>query len=44
LLAALDVDGETLALLDFESVELLPLHAFHPLTRAGVRLALTERA
>jgi hypothetical protein len=43
LLAALDVDDETLALLDFEGVELLPLSVFQPLTRAGVRLALTER-
>jgi hypothetical protein len=44
ILAALNAGEETLALLDFEGVELLPLHAFQPLTRAGVRLALTERA
>jgi len=44
ILAALDAGEETLALLDFEGVELLPLHAFQPLTRAGVQLALTERA
>jgi len=43
-LAALEAEDETLALFDFEGVELLSFHAFGPLTRAGVRLALLERA
>jgi hypothetical protein len=44
LLTALDADNEMLALLDVDGVELLPLHAFESLTRAGVRMALAERA
>src|SRR5262249_10790966 len=41
-LAALEAGKDVIVLLEFEGVELLPLHAFEPLTRAGVRLALAE--
>jgi hypothetical protein len=44
LLAALGAEGDCLAMLDLDGVELLPVHAFEPLTRAGVRLALAERS
>jgi hypothetical protein len=43
LLAALEAGDDTIALLDFEGVELLPLRVFQPLTRAGVRLAIREQ-
>jgi hypothetical protein len=44
LLAALGADDDCLAILELDAVELLPLHAFEPLTRSGVRLALAERS
>jgi hypothetical protein len=43
LLAALGAGLDCLAIVELDGVELLPLHAFEPLTRAGVRLAIAER-
>jgi hypothetical protein len=42
LLAALDAGDEGVAILENEGVELLPLNAFEPLSRSGVRLTLAE--